>query len=162
MRKKTRKQTIPKKKSLRVMADRLWSKAVKGDWCDRCAVCGNTVYLNSHHLIPRKSEATRYELRNGVCLCSHCHVFSNDISPHLNAPGWMVWLSGHWPRLHDWCIEIVTSGYHRRSVGTTNAAYFCDVIRGLREYVEEDDFDRIVGIRFSAWLLAEEKESTDG
>lgn len=156
---KRRKRTdknIPAKGRLRDMADQLWSKAILADWGNKCPVCGSRANLNAHHLAPRHHEATRYDLRNGCCLCSRCHLFDNDISPHLNAAGWLLWLSEHWPGVHAWYTGTVERGEHRAFNGTKNAVYYCEVIRGLREYVESEDFDRIVGIRFSAWLTSED------
>jgi len=134
------------------MADQLWSRAVRDDWGNECAVCGRRPNLNAHHLAPRHHQATRYELRNGICLCSHCHTFDADVSPHLNAAGWLLWLHANYPCLHDWYTGTVASGEHRAFDGTTDASYYCDVIRALREHVGEDDFDTIVGVRFGRWL----------
>jgi hypothetical protein len=141
-------KAIPAKGRLRDMADRLWSIAVRGDWGNKCAVCG-AGKCEAHHLVPRQHEATRYELRNGVCLCAHCHQFDRDLSPHQNSAGWLEWLKWHHPTLADWYIENRRPQFD----GTTNAAYFCDVIRRLGEYVEPDDFARIVGVKFSRYLL---------
>ena len=159
MTKKRRKRTnshVPAKGRLRDMADRLWSRAIQDDWGKKCAACGSRSQLNSHHLVPRGYAATRYDLQNGICLCAHCHTFSNDISPHLNAAGWLRWLHAYWPGTCDWYTGIIARGEHKRFNGTTNAAYYCGVIKFLREYVDEEEFDRIVGIRFSAWLSSEE------
>ena len=150
---------VPKKKRLKEIADRLWSRAVKDDWNNMCAACGNVDGLNSHHLFPRHNQVMRHVIRNGICLCVHCHQFCRHISPHQNAAGWMRVMRTKWPMRHAWYVSAEESGEHRKFTGTTNAVYYCDVIRGLREYVEEDDFDRIVGIRFSAWLNSEKKET---
>lgn len=156
---KRRKRTntnVPAKGRLRDIADRLWSIAVKGDWAHRCAVCARTGDLNSHHLIPRQHQTTRYDLRNGVCLCRRCHQFCPDYSPHQNAAGFMGWLEVQCPASHEWYTKTVANGDCRQFNGTTNAAYYCDVIRSLREYVDDDDYARIVGQRFGAWLEQED------
>lgn len=140
---------IPAKGRLRDFADQLWAIAVKVDWNHRCAVCGTQSALNSHHLVPRQHEATRYELRNGICLCVPHHQFDRDLSPHQNSAGWLEWLKWHHPTLADWYVENRRPKFE----GTVNAAYFCDVIRRLGEYVEPDDFSRIVGVKFSRYLL---------
>lgn len=150
---------IPKKPKLLKDANTLWSMAVRGDWGNRCAVCGKDSDLHAHHIIPRHHELTRYKLRNGICLCSYCHIRDKNVAPHICAAGWLLWLSKSWPMLHKWYIETVECGKHRLFDGTKNAVYYCGVIQGLREYVEEDDFDRIVGIRFSTWLSSEERET---
>ena len=135
------------------MADKLWALAVKDDWAHKCAVCGRAdKQLHAHHLIPRQWYATRYELMNGICLCASCHQFDADVSPHQNAAGWMTWLFNNHPKLEEWYTTSVEFGDHKKFEGTKNAAYYCDVIRSLKEYVEEDDYTRIVGVKFSRWL----------
>jgi|GEM_PF-2136468 len=143
--------SVPTKKRMREIADQLWSRAVRDDWANKCAVCGHKS-CEAHHLVPRHNQATRYELRNGISLCANHHQFNKDVSPHQNAAGWMHWLAEYQPELHQWYTETTESGEHRRFSGTTNADYYCDVIRGLREYVDEADYKRIVGIKFSRWL----------
>ena len=54
--------------------------------------------------------------------------------------------------MHHWWTTTEDSGDHRRFDGVKNEAYYCGIIQGLREYVEEDEFEQIVGIKFSAWL----------
>ena len=147
---KRRKRTnanVPAKGRLRDLCDQLWSLAVRADWLNKCAVCGKGK-CEAHHLIPRQHEATRYEIRNGIALCSHCHQFNKDLSPHQNAAGWMSWLFEHHPQLHDWMVE------NHRPVfdGTKNTPYYCGLLRYLRQYVEGEDFERICGIKFSRWL----------
>ena len=91
-------------------------------------------------------------MRNGISLCSWCHTFDPDTAPHQNAAGWLLWLSEHYPELHLWYTTTVATGEHKTFDGTTNATYFCGVIRDLQEYVTEEDFERIVGVRFARWL----------
>ena len=159
MGKKRRKRTsrhVPAKGRIRNIADKLWSTAILADWDRRCAVCGVRGLLNSHHLIPRSHQATRYDLRNGICLCRPCHIFNEDVSPHLNAAGWLLWLAGNHPERHRWYVEMVESGKHKRFDGTTNANYYIDVIRGLKEYIEDKDYIRILGMRFAAYMESQE------
>lgn len=151
---KRRKRTnsnMPAKGRLREMADALWSLAVRNDWNHKCAVCGSP-RVEAHHIIPRQWYATRYELRNGIALCASHHQFDADISPHQNAAGWCQWLGYHHTDLHDWYTFTVMDGKHKQFEGTKNAQYYCDVIRSLREYVEEDDYVRIIGVRFNEYL----------
>lgn len=152
---KHRKRTnanVPAKGRLRDMADILWSVAVRDDWYHRCAACGR-LKPDAHHLIPRQHEETRYRTRNGIALCPHCHQFNPDRSPHQNAAGWLAWLAANQPELHKWYTEMTdTADYRTFVIGTRNATYYIDVIRGLRGYVSEEDYDRILGVKFSAWL----------
>ena len=158
--KKRRKRTskeIPAKGRLRDMADRLWSIAVKGDWANRCAVCGSTSKLNAHHLIGRTHQATRYNLRNGMCLCPNHHQWDKQdtkypFSAHGDARAFNKWLDRKHPALAAWVDETKENGEHRNFNGTTNAAYYIDIIQGLREYVEPEEFATIVGVHFGEYL----------
>lgn len=138
---------VPAKGRLREMCDQLWSLAVRADWRNVCAVCGSTK-VEAHHLVPRQFEATRYELLNGIALCCTCHKFDAKISPHLNAACWCAWLNDVHPTRFEWYL------LNRRPQfsGTKNAAYYCEMLRKLKQYVEPEDFTRIVGVKFSAWL----------
>lgn len=150
---KRRKRTnlkVPAKGRLRDMADQLWSVAVRADWAGKCAVCGK-LNCESHHLIPRQHEETRYMLENGIALCPTHHQWDKDISPHQNAAGWVDWLELTYPEIGEWYFDHLRPRFD----GVTNAAYYCEVICRLREYVEPEDFERIVGIRFSQHLESE-------
>ncbi len=146
-RKRTNSQ-VPAKGRLRDMADSLWSLAVKIDWGHSCPICGRRSNLNSHHLIPRQHTATRYDLQNGICLCKRCHQFCPDRSPHQHGEGFRQWLESHHPRIAQWMRD----NCHPQFLGTTNTQYYIDQIRRLKEYVEPEDFERIVGVRFAAHL----------
>ena len=141
---------LPKKRRLRELADKLWSKAVIADWGHKCAVCGRGDNLHAHHLTPRRHTATRYDLRNAVALCASHHIFDKDLSPHENAMGWVEWLKWHYPATHDWYQENA----HPKFDGVTNEAFYVSHLQRLRQYVEPDDFERIVGVRFAAYLAA--------
>lgn len=148
-------RNIPAKGRLRDMADRLWSHAVRADWLGRCAVCGY-VETDAHHLIPRQWEATRYDLQNGVALCANHHKFDPDVAPHQTPHGWTAWLRDHQNMRHSWVVLTLADGTHRSFDGTKNAAYYCDHIRRLKQYVDDDVYVKIVGVKFSQWLEANE------
>lgn len=154
---KRRKKTnskVPAKGRLKDMADQLWSLAIKDDWNHSCAICGSRGILNSHHLIPRRYQATRYELRNGIALCASCHTFDGNPSgcgrpsAHGNSSAFDQWMRERHPDIVEWV------GLHNGTKfdGTTNAAYYCSEIRRLKQYVSESDYERIVGVKFSRWL----------
>lgn len=163
---KTRKKTkvdgvlLPAKGTMRDMADELWRFAVYGDWGYKCAVCGkgsDSVMLNPHHIIPRQHEAVHFSLRNGICLCSWHHLRDPDVSPHVNAAGWVKWLKIHHEELHDWYLDMLDSGDHKRFSGTKNWPYYVDTILALKPHVPAEDFERVCGVKFSAWLKAEDE-----
>lgn len=150
-RRKRTNKNIPAKGRLRDIADKLWSLAVRDDWNNQCAVCG-IGKCEAHHLVPRQHEKTRYDLWNGVALCSSHHQFDADISPHQNAAGWLNWLKEHYPMRHEWYSDISESGEYRNFNGTKNAAHYIEIIEGFRQYLEPEVFERIVGVRFNQYL----------
>lgn len=78
-----------KKSTLEKKLDRAWSKAIlsKG----KCEVCGGIGYLNPHHIEGRRNFRLRWDLRNGVCLCSGCHMFRKE-SAHQSPEWFHFWL----------------------------------------------------------------------
>jgi len=77
------------KKGLWKKLDKAWSKAVlsKG----KCEMCGQRESLNPHHIEGRRNFRLRWDLRNGACLCSGCHVLRRD-SAHQSPEGFHFWL----------------------------------------------------------------------
>lgn len=142
---------IPAKGRLRNMADSMYSLAVRRDWGGKCAECGISPG-EAHHVFPRQHEATRYDRANGIVLCAWHHKFDPEISPHQNALGWLGWLSGNYPEVHQWYADIFASNGHKAFAGVTNATYYCGVIRELKQHVEPKDYERILGVKFSKWL----------
>lgn len=81
-------------------ADKLWSLAVRlrDNWtCRRC----NKKYkekalgYHPHHIFTRSKFSTRFDLDNGLGLCSTCHDFAGE-HPHdfkdwlISQPGWSL------------------------------------------------------------------------
>lgn len=67
--------TRAKIQRLRDQCDTIWSKYIRTR--DReCLMCGKTENLQAHHCIVTKgaSNATRYNLNNGITLCYGCHI----------------------------------------------------------------------------------------
>ena len=156
-RKRTSKD-VPAKGRLKDLADKLWAIAVKADWAGRCAVCGRRHgKIEAHHIIPRQHELFHYELLNGIALCSHCHRLDAD-SAHGNAAWWKLWLRDNYPALHEWYFDTIETQTYKQFKGTTNPAYYIAHIRRLRQYVEPEDFERTVGVRFAAYLESEEPQ----
>jgi hypothetical protein len=133
------------------MADRLWSLAVRNDWANKCAVCGSKE-LHAHHLFSRSWPKVRYDLNNGIAMCATHHKFDPSVSPHANGKGFDCWLREHHRLRWQWYDLQGKTKVYQRFDGVRNAQYYCDAIRSLRDYVEEDDYTRIVGVKFSRWL----------
>jgi hypothetical protein len=150
-----KKPTEKNAKLQRKMCDRLWSRAVRHDWADRCAVCGKQA-TDAHHMIPRTNYTTRFELMNGIALCTHCHIWHPKLSPHQNGMAFKEWLKEHHPARIEWFHEHE----HIKSSGTKTASFYCAILRDLKQYVEPEEFESIVGVKFSAWLEANPVEET--
>ena len=156
---KRRKRTnanVPAKGRLRDMADRLWSMAVRHDWNSKCAVCG-AGKCEAHPLIPRQHKGTRYALLNGIALCTRHHKYCPDVAPHQNAAGWISWLEENQPTRAEWYFNALESGLYLFE-GTATADYYCGEIRRLKQYVDDDDYTRIVGVKFGEWLEEQDNE----
>lgn len=56
--------------------DELWSKAVrKQGYCSYCGKRPPEVVLHAHHIYSRRHFSTRWNIANGICLCTGCHLY---------------------------------------------------------------------------------------
>ena len=62
-------------KSIRKQCDDLWCRKVKERASGKCEYCGNTKYIQCHHIIPRTNYAVRHDIENGVALCRKHHLY---------------------------------------------------------------------------------------
>jgi tartrate dehydratase beta subunit/fumarate hydratase class I family protein len=69
----------------------------------------------------------------------------------------MRWLKHNQSLRYEWYVETVSNGEHLKFDGITNAVYYCGVIRSFREYVEQEVFQEIAGMKFSKYLIEYEK-----
>lgn len=61
-------------KTLKKSLDILWSQLVK--MRDRqCIRCGSSYRLQASHIFSRSQKSVRWDLDNGMSLCSGCHLF---------------------------------------------------------------------------------------
>ncbi len=73
-----------------------------------CEYCGRVGLLNAHHIISRTRLRFRFDLSNGIALCSRCHLFDSDISPHADSFGgerFLEWLKTERPGQYQWFQE---------------------------------------------------------
>jgi hypothetical protein len=70
--------------------DKAWSERIRS--IGKCEYCGSTEHLNAHHIFSRANKATRYDLENGICLCSLHHTFSHTFSAHKTPVEFTRWL----------------------------------------------------------------------
>lgn len=88
---------------------KLWADEIK--MVGQCEIygCTRTDDLNAHHLL-EKSHWThlRYDLSNGVCLCSGHHTMDRDICPHGSLPAieaFLEWLRTKRSGQYVWYME---------------------------------------------------------
>ena len=77
--------------------DKAWADAVKDRDGRRCVICGSPERLNAHHIIARENHETKYEIMNGISLCTLHHFFCRQVSAHNNPIGFFIWLEKHRP-----------------------------------------------------------------
>lgn len=73
--------------------DDLFKAAVKRLAKGKCEVCGKKKYLHTHHIIGRRNYQVRWDLENGVALCSGCHKMKIQ-SAHEDPLWFRGWLEG--------------------------------------------------------------------
>lgn len=78
----TKKQDSVKRKKessdawLNKQLDKRWSEAVRlQGYCSYCGKRRPEVVLHAHHIFSRRHFATRWDIDNGVCLCTGCHLY---------------------------------------------------------------------------------------
>jgi len=81
-----------KKTTVRNRLDKLWSLIIRSiGYCEVCTKTNREGQLHPHHIIGRSSLNTRWDLKNGICLCAKCHTLGKP-SAH-NDPIWFIeWL----------------------------------------------------------------------
>ena len=63
------------RKALENKLDTLWAKAVKEKFNNRCAICGTDKNLQAAHLWSRRNKSVRWDINNGIALCTRHHLF---------------------------------------------------------------------------------------
>ena len=75
--------------------DKLWREAIhKRDVV--CQVCGANTTPNAHHIIGRRNHSLRWDMENGIILCSGCHTFRNQ-SAHQDPLWFSEWFKDNYP-----------------------------------------------------------------
>ena len=98
--KKSKKKTSEAQK-IKNRLDKLWSKVVRK--IGHCELCGKTGLLHAHHVFSRRCLNTRWNTRNGLCLCPSCHTFSTECSAHTAPREFNEWLDKYygWEELDE-------------------------------------------------------------
>ncbi len=99
---------MARKHNYKKLATAEWSRVIRQvGHCEICRREGKRgkvqgwTNLDAHHLIP-KGTSSEYagDLSNGICLCTHCHQWHPQLSPHQNLEGFERWLKVN--RLGQW------------------------------------------------------------
>ena len=85
---KTKAYKTKQLKKERKQKDKEWATIVK-KLQPTCLICNSTINLNSHHIISREIERTRFNILNGVTLCAKHHKWG-IFSAHRN-PAWFLY-----------------------------------------------------------------------
>ena len=86
--------------------DAVWAEIIKTIDGHKCAVCGDPVRLNAHHLIDRSQLLTRYEIKNGIALCPLHHQFCRDMSAHKSPVRFSYWLFNEYPQRALFVVHV--------------------------------------------------------
>jgi len=120
--------------SLKKVADKLWSEAVKIEYNYECQYCWKKEYLNSHHLFTRARNTTRFDIDNGMCLCSWCHTLSSNFSAHKTPLEFFEWLE--WIKGRDWIDELSKKS---KQIIKVTPEMLKDEIENLQLYIIENE-----------------------
>ena len=94
---------MSKKSEIRIM-DKAWADSVKQEDHFTCQVCHKKpkpAGCHAHHIIPRMYKETRWNTKNGICLCFKCHKVGKN-SAHQNAIWFSLWLYRNKPLTFAW------------------------------------------------------------
>ncbi len=83
---------------------RAWAKAVRARFNNQCVVCGTTIQLCAHHLIPWEIEKYRYDVNNGIAVCPKHHTgYGYGLSPHSHGSIlFAIFLKNNFPFVLKW------------------------------------------------------------
>ena len=101
---KAKKRKPTERQKLSDTCDKLWSEIVKKHWDNKCAICGATDNLNSHHIITRSEKNLRWDVRNGICLCALHHTLSAKLSAHKTPQAFNDWLYSNYTEIVEHLI----------------------------------------------------------
>ena len=88
-------------------AHKAWAKEVKARDGNKCIICGATKIICAHHLIPWEVEKFRFDINNGISLCSSHHTrYSYKLSPHSDGAAlFFFWLFDNRQDIYNWIKE---------------------------------------------------------
>ena len=79
------------RKKCKKEATGLWGREIMS--VGKCEICSATNDLNPHHLLSKAVwPHLRFDLSNGICLCSDHHMMNRDVCPHGSLPAMEMFL----------------------------------------------------------------------
>ena len=119
-------------KGLNKRLDDCWKLAVKIKYSWRCVYCGETHYINAHHIFGRVNRSVRWDLNNGLCLCPFHHTLGS-FSAHQN------------PVFVDWIKDYIGSEEYNELMIKANTVKKWtyeekeELLAELKAYIKEND-----------------------
>lgn len=68
------KKKLPSRKTLVRELDRHFSLFIRARDSNKCRICGSTYMPQCGHIFSRVAYATRWDVRNAVCMCAGCNI----------------------------------------------------------------------------------------
>lgn len=95
---------VPKtRKAQKNKLDKLFSEKI-AERDKECQLCGSFETLNTHHIVGRRNHYLRWDLSNGILLCSGCHTFKTN-SAHQNPRWFQEWFAKKYPQRNKYLRE---------------------------------------------------------
>ncbi len=102
------------KKTIKKRLDKKWSLIIRSKgYCEVCKT--NVKQLHPHHITGRRNLDTRWDIRNGVCLCASHHTLGTK-SAHQSPLWFHEWLLKNKPDVIDYLNEKRKEPPHPYSV----------------------------------------------
>jgi len=83
--------------------DALWRKAVYKQFNGRCAICGKDD-VQAHHIVGRRRRVLRWDVANGILLCTECHRCAHENQPKFYR---LTQKAVDYPYLEDMSMTLV-------------------------------------------------------
>ena len=62
-----------------------WAREVRMSYNYHCVYCNKSRHLSAHHIFPKsKYKGLKYNLNNGILMCSKCHVELHQLNDVIN------------------------------------------------------------------------------
>ena len=100
----TKKLLNPDREKEKILED-AWATYIKSRDNWSCVICGSQYHPNAHHIVPREHKCYKFELDNGITLCTKHHKFSRVISAHNNPLAFFLWLQRYYPSFYSVAVE---------------------------------------------------------